>query len=259
MRTLWLVSWNAGEAREKAARLRSAGYAVSAGPPSGPAFLKELEALAPVAVVIDLDRVPSHGRDVALAVRERKGTRHLPLVFAGGRPEKVAGVRVHLPDATFTAWEDVEAALAAAIAAPPASPVVPESRLAGYSGTPLPKKLGVKPGFTVATRGAPEGLEATLGPLPDGARLKAGLRGPFQLGLWFVRSRAELEGEVAGLSQRLPDAPLWILWPKKTGPLAGDVGQSDVRREGLAHGLVDYKVCALDETWSGLLFRRRRA
>lgn len=257
MGTVRLVSWNAAEAAGKAARLSDAGYSVSAEPPAGPGFLRELEALAPVAVVIDLDRLPSHGRDVALAIRERKGTRRLPLVFAGGAGEKVARVKEQLPDAVFTPWEAVLPVLAAAVASPPEAPTVPASRLAGYSGTPLPRKLGIKPGATVATKGAPHGLAATLGPLPEGARLRSGLAGRFDLGLFFVRSRAELERDLPRIAARLPGVPLWILWPKKAGPLPSDLGQAEVRARGLSAGLVDYKVCAFDDTFSGLLFRRR--
>ena len=133
------MHWNAAEAGERAAALRALGYEVDSTPPEPRAFLRSLREQHPAAVVIDLERAPSMGRDLAVMVREQKATRNIPLVFAGGDPGKVEKVRALLPDAVYAAWESIGPALAAAIAAPPASPVVPCSTLAGYSGTPLPK------------------------------------------------------------------------------------------------------------------------
>jgi hypothetical protein len=128
---------------------------------------------------------------------------------------------------------------------------------AGYSGTPLPRKLGIREGTRVALVGAPPGLEATLGELPDGARVRRGAKGAADLTLWFVRSRAELSGGMRGMTLRGRASGLWICWAKKTSPLAGDVGESDVRTTALAAGLVDFKICAVDADWSGLRFNLR--
>jgi len=166
---------------------------------------------------------------------------------------------------------------------------------AGYSGTPLPKKLGIKAGMTVALIGAPPGFARTLGELPDGAKLRAGARGKPGLVIWFVGSAPELGWEIRRISAFASEAPLWIAWRKKTSPegsrasrspgstgrreaskagsvdkaprRAGDAAgakrsagpsENAVREAGLAAGLVDYKVCAIDAAWSGLLFARRR-
>lgn len=127
---------------------------------------------------------------------------------------------------------------------------------AGYSKTPLPKKLGIKEGSRVAVLGAPDAFAETLGPLPDGARLKRGTSGGADLVLWFMRSRRQLE---RGLERyRLLDVPVWMIWPKQASGVATDLTENLIRDAGLGAGLVDYKVCAVDETWSGLLFRRRR-
>ena len=129
--------------------------------------------------------------------------------------------------------------------------------MAGYSGTPLPQKLGIKPGSVVAVVAAPDGFEALLDPLPPGASLRADARGRPDLALWFVCSSRELRSDRI---DRLADGrPLWIAWPKKTSGVETDLTESVVRQAGLARGLVDTKVCAIDETWSGLLFRRRVA
>ena len=181
------------------------------------------------------------------------------MLFAGGDAAKVARLRETLPDAAYAPWEDVGGALADAIAHPPESPVVPESQFAGYSGTPLPKKLGVKPGMTVALLGAPDTFAETLGPLPEGASLAWDVAGPSPLVVWFVRSRAELEGGLPrAIAAVAPRGGLWMAWPKRASGVATDLTQQSVREAGLAAGLVDYKVAAIDRTWSGLLFTRRR-
>lgn len=135
----------------------------------------------------------------------------------------------------------------------------PSSRLAGYSGTPLPKKLGIKPDSTTALVGAPQGFRKTLGGLPEGARLQNEFRGEEDLAIWFVRSRAELTRGMKPMAGRRDQGKLWIAWPKKTSKLTADLGEADVREAGLAAGLVDFKVCAIDADWSGLLFTRRKA
>lgn len=127
---------------------------------------------------------------------------------------------------------------------------------AGYSQTPLSQKLGIKEGSKVGVLGAPDGFAQILGPLPDGASLKRGAAGGADLVLWFMRSRRQLE---RGLERyRLLDVPVWMIWPKRASGVVTDLTQNVIRDAGLGAGLVDYKVCAVDETWSGLLFRRRR-
>ncbi|HEV8201322.1 MAG TPA: DUF3052 domain-containing protein [Candidatus Polarisedimenticolia bacterium] len=127
---------------------------------------------------------------------------------------------------------------------------------AGYSGTPLPKKLGVKPLSRLALFGAPDGFPRTLGALPDGARLVRGSAAA-DLAVWFVRSRADLRRDIARRARAIPPGGLWIAWRKQSSGEAGDVGEADVRAAGLAAGLVDYKICAVDGTWSGLKFQTR--
>lgn len=134
----------------------------------------------------------------------------------------------------------------------------PAAAAAGYSGTPLPKKLGIKEGTRVALLGAPPGFERTLGALPDGARLTRSPRAAADLSIWFVRSVAELERGIVKRAARCDTGGLWIAWPKQTSPLASDVRENAVRDAGLAHGIVDFKVCAVDANWSGLRFARRK-
>jgi CheY-like chemotaxis protein len=246
------------EGKERIAALRAGGHVVHAAPVSGPAALRALVKNPPDVVVIDLDRAPSHGRDVALALRRDRLGRGVPIVFAGGDPEKVAALRALLPDAVYASWGRVAAAVVRAAAHPPRDPVVPASALAGYAGTPLPRKLGIKPGMTVALAGAPPGFEVTVGGLPEGASFRRASAPAPPLALWFVRNRRDLTRGIARAAAGIGAGKLWIVWPKKSSGIASDLVQQDVRDVGLAAGLVDFKICAVDETWSGLLFSRRR-
>lgn len=252
-----LIHWNAAEARERAARLRAAGYDVAAGAVNA-GSLRDLGQEPPIAVVIDLSRLPSQGRDVALAIRHRRATRRLPLIFVEGDREKVARVRAHLPDATYATWSRIDQALRRAIARPPENPVVPRSALDGYSGAPLAKKLGISAGSVVVLVGAPEGFEATLGELPDGVTLRRQDGGRRDLTIWFTRSRGDLERRVGKMAALADRAGLWIAWPKKASAPGGDLSQADVRKAGLDSGLGDFKICAIDATWAGLRFTRPR-
>ncbi|MGH9671272.1 MAG: DUF3052 domain-containing protein [Terriglobales bacterium] len=130
---------------------------------------------------------------------------------------------------------------------------------AGYSGTPLPKKLGIKPGSVVALVCAPKDFRETLGLLPEGAKLRAGADKNSTLTLWFTRSREDLKQGIRPMARQARRGPVWIIWPKLTSGVATDLKEQVVREAGLAAGLVDYKVCAVDATWSGLLFARRKS
>jgi CheY-like chemotaxis protein len=251
-----LIHWNDTEAQERADRLRALGYEVALGDFDRDALLAARED-APQAVVIDLSRVPSRGRDMALALRSYKDTRHVPLVFVGGDPLKVERLRALLPDAVYTTWENVARALGEAIAHPPAEPVVPSSVMEAYAGTPLSRKLGIKAGSVVYLAGAPADFEATLGHLPPGATLhRHSQEGP-DLTLWFAESRAELDRGIAAMAERAEKGGLWIIWPKKSSGVDSDLSQTVVRQVAISAGLVDFKVCSVDKTWSGLRFTRR--
>jgi len=255
-----LIHWNAAEAAERAERLRALGYDVACDLPSGPTFIRALAHDPPVAVVIDLSRLPSQGRDMAVNLRIQGGTRRVPLVFVGGDPAKVARIRDLLPDAAYTTWDAIGAVLVGAIAAPPADPVVPGSAFAAYAGKPLAEKLGIKADSTVTLAGAPPDFREVLGQLPARADLTSfdSLTGPADLTIWFVRSTGELERGMVGMAAWVGQRALWIAWPKKGSALATDLSQQQVRDAGLAAGLVDYKICAIDDTWSALLFRWRK-
>lgn len=130
---------------------------------------------------------------------------------------------------------------------------------AGYSGTPLPKKLGIKEGTAFATRHAPGGFDATLGELPDGAEWRTRLRPGLDVVIAFHTSARELVREWSALTAAVaPNGTVWVAWPKKASKVPTDITEDTLRSELLPTGWVDNKVCAIDEVWSGLRFALRR-
>jgi hypothetical protein len=125
---------------------------------------------------------------------------------------------------------------------------------AGYSGTPLARKLGIKPGARVALISAPQEFESTLAELPEGVRIRHRLAGQSpDVIVAFHSRRTELEHRLPRLAAALdPAGGLWIAWPKRASGVPTDVTEDVVRSLGLAAGLVDNKVCAIDQVWSGL-------
>lgn len=257
MARLRLIHWTPAEAKRQAIFLRRAGHTVDASRFEGPPSMTALRRRPPDAIVIDLTRQPMQGRDLGLAVRQATSTRCVAIVFVDGLPEKVARVQQSLPDATFTPWSRVRGAIRNAIANPPKDPVVPSSAMAGYAGTPLPKKLGLKPGGRVALVGAPKAFAATLGPLPKDARV-VDSRAKRDLTLWFVKRQSVLRREIKRMGKFAGGGGLWIVWPKQGTGIATDVTQVEVRKVGLASGLVDFKIAKIDDAWAGLRFSQRK-
>ena len=126
--------------------------------------------------------------------------------------------------------------------------------MAGDSNTPLPKKLGIEEGHRVALLGAPRHFRG-LGKLPSGVTVQTRLAGqtPIDVVILFTTRRAELESRLVSIRGRMaPAAGFWVAWPKRISGVATDMTEEEVRRIALPTGLVDNKVCAIDETWSGL-------
>jgi hypothetical protein len=130
----------------------------------------------------------------------------------------------------------------------------PAAGSAGYSGTPLVRKLNIKVDARLGLIGAPDGFDATLGELPAGVQVRRRLGGrPFDVIVAFFDRRVELERRLAPLAGALdPDGGLWLAWPKRASGVPTDLTDNVVRNLGLAAGLVDNKVCAVDQVWSGL-------
>src|SRR5271170_6732849 len=149
-----LVSWNDDLARERARELIALGFNVDARSLRDcGGIVGHFRDAAPDAVVLDLDRLPSHGREVGVMLRDSKTTRHLPLIFAGGAPDKVERIRGELPDAVFTHWDGIADAVRHALAHPVAAPAVATSHMQRSAGTRLPRKLDIRPGTQAAVLG----------------------------------------------------------------------------------------------------------
>ena len=170
-----------------------------------------------------------------------------------------AHLGIPLPDATYTSWARLKTALPRALrgagSRPAAPPIVPPDAL--YAGRSLAQKLGLSAGERVAVVGAPPGFASLLGVLPAGTRLSADTAAA-QRFVWFVKSSRELQLALGTLAALVTTQVAWLAWPKKTSDLKTDLDGNVVREAGLAAGLVDFKVCSIDPTWSGLAFKRRR-
>jgi hypothetical protein len=125
--------------------------------------------------------------------------------------------------------------------------------MAGYSGTPLAKKLGIKEGHRIAFASPPDGFPELLADLPDGVSVKSRVSGPLDVIVFFTKRCAELERRLPALRRAMdPAGGLWIAWPKRSSGVETDMTEDVARELGLANRLVDNKVCAIDATWSGL-------
>ena len=131
--------------------------------------------------------------------------------------------------------------------------------MAGYSGTPLVRKLGIGEATTVALLDAPPDFDSTLGPLPDGVVVRRRLGGHVDTAVCFVTARRDLERRVDALGRAIhPAGAFWVAWPKRSSGVPTDMTEDVVREVVLPLGLVDVKVCAIDDTWSGLRIVWRR-
>ncbi len=257
MRNIKLILWNAAEAQGRAPVLTNAGYRVDATIPLGSKFVQLLKENPPDAVVVDLSRLPSQGRDIALLLRQYRPTRNIPLVFVDGDPVKVERIKRLLPDAMFARWTNILSSLRRAINHPPEKPVTLKSVFDAYAGTSLAKKLGIKPGAVVVLVCAPRGFKKKLEPLPENVVVTSRRPKARDLTLWFNRSHREFTRTLRPMIAAMRESKLWIAWPKKGGPSSTDLTQSVVRAAGLSEGLVDFKICSIDDTWSALLFKKR--
>lgn len=255
MKTIRLIHWNEDEGLERQQQLEALGFDAQFDFGDGLTSVRLMQASPPDAVVIDLSRLPSHGREVGHGVRTRKATRHLPIVFVDGEAEKVERTRKLLPDAIFTTWGRIKTALPKAIAKPPKEPVVPDHNAAWGKSTA--EKLGAKPGFKVALLASPKGFADSIKPWPPKVTFTARPDAGVELFLCFARSQHELQAHLLAL--RIAERQTaWLIWPKKASGVKSDLDGNIVRNFGLAAGWVDFKVCSVDATWSGLAFKKRK-
>jgi hypothetical protein len=252
---LQLFYWHAKEGAEHAALLRKLKYDVHLAAAFSRELMSTLRQDPPHGFLIDLSRIPSHGREVAMAVRSYKDTRSVPIVFVGGEKDKITRTRELLPDADFCTWEDLAKRLPSILNRPVAAIDKRYTIMDAWAGAPLAKKLGIKSDSRVVLIDAPKGFRTQL---PVEVKVQNGRNCKGTVTLWFVDSLAQLQKELPAVLECAQNGNLWICWPKQAGGRKTDLRQTEVRREGLAKGWVDYKICSIDATWSGLLFSKRK-
>lgn len=251
MRRVRLFHWKSKEAAALIAKLRAAGFEAVHNAETQSPSVRELKESGAVAIVIDLSRLPSHGKYVGAWVRGSKSTRHLPLVFVGGEAEKVAAIKKQMPDAVYSSIAGVGAALKKAIAQPPSDPVVPRQMMETAPGRTAAQKMGIRAGTPVGLIDPPADYLKVLGVLPEGVGLEENPRRVCPVTVWFVHDRGEYEAALASRRALAAKSRLWIVWQKgRRDGLNGNF----VREAALAMGLVDYKVCSLDGVWTGMVF-----
>lgn len=255
MARIRLFHWKPSEAGARVTALESSGHAVIYRAPTNHSSLTGWRDDAPDAFVVDLTRSPSHGRAIGMALRKSPAARALPLVFAGGSDAAVATVRATLLDVVYATWDELPAALADALAAPPRAVIVPK-QMPGATQTALAKKLGIRAGQRVLVIDAPGGFVDWLGDLPEGAALAT--RGAGDQVVWFVASAEDLERDVARVARRAAGAPLWIAWEKHRPDRArGELSMNAIMAVGAALGMSQYKICSINEDWSAMVFRTK--
>lgn len=249
-----VVHWNAGEAAALVEMLRGAGHTVELTSSIGSGIMKGLRAAPPEAVVIDLTRQPSHGREIGVAIRSGKTIKHLPILFVDGDAEKVQGVRRVLPDAIYTSRTGLQAALKRAKAVE--NPIRPMPMMERFRNRTTAQKLGISKGMRVAVIDPPGDFERAIGALPENAVLEENPSEILRLTLWFAHDPDSFLAGVRRMRALAAQTRLWILWRKNQ---AEGLDGGFIRAAGVEAGLVDYKICSVDAVWSGMAFAVKKA
>ncbi|HEX4229697.1 MAG TPA: hypothetical protein VHZ07_13580 [Bryobacteraceae bacterium] len=248
-----LLHWNAAAASLTKDILLGGGYEVEYDPSFAPALMGKWREDPPWAFVIDLSRLPSHGREIAIALRQSPKTRNVPIVFCEGAPEKVNLTRDVLPDATYCRVAELVKTLKNL---PPVhSPVKPVDMMNRYGSRTAAQKLGITAGGTVTVVDPPRNVTKVIGELPDRTEF---VEQDGAVTLCFVHSADDLRADMSRVRGLATKSKLWFLWRKKTAGDHNGVTEQLVRETGIDLGLVDYKICSVDSTWSAMLFARRK-
>jgi CheY-like chemotaxis protein len=251
-----IVHWKPAEAEALIETCRAGGFEVEFDPDALPDVARTIRRTMPDALVIDLTRMPSHGRELAFAIRRTKYTRQIPIVFVDGEPEKVEAIRRQLPDAVFASRRQLCARIQSACGRKIPNPVTPPGVMERYASRSKAQKLGIKEGSTVALFDAPRDYAAVLGEMPAGVELVEDPDSVHPVTLWFVRDPRDYRIGLRRMRALADRTKLWIVW-RKGSP--GGLTSNLIREAGNEAGLVDYKICAVGEQWSGMVFARRKA
>lgn len=246
------MSSNALEAAAILRFLRGAKFQAEYDEKFRPALFRAWREDPPFAFVIDLSRLPSQGREIAVALRQSPRTRPVPIIFVNGEADKVKAIRSFLPDAVYCSTEALVEALKTAKPLPDAT--TPAAMMERYASRTAIQKLGITEKSSVVLIDPPRNVTAVLGELPRGAQF---VEEDGEVTLYFAHSPDELRAAMSDLRKLAAKTKLWIVWRKKNAPGHAGVTEPLVRETGRDLGLVDYKICAVDKTWSAMLFARK--
>lgn len=237
MKRVVLIHFKPEEAHKRLQQLRQAGYDAEYLEPKDFRSFAPVRANPPDVFVIDLSVRQKSAKGIGDALAQYATTRSVPQAFM----------------ADETSWKQIAKAINnAKLGTPP-----PKGTIAGYSGAPLPKKMGIKPGAKVITIGAPDAFEETLGALPEGAEFVRA--GRADLIILFTTTQSDLEVRFRKAMRHVDERSRIVMaWPKKTSGVPSDLNENHIREFGLGMGWVDFKVFAIDNTWSGLLFAPKK-
>ena len=253
-----VIHWNAEEAASLVQMCRRAGYKIDYDSGGGPDVVKATrKAPVPDVIVIDLTRLASHGREVGVALRNYKTLRATPIVFVDGEDIKVEKTRERVPDAYFCSRGQLLRTLKKAIREAGSKPVVPARPMMElYRSRFTFQKLGVQPGMSLGVVDPPRDYLAALGEMPEGVEIVEDPDSPQAVTVWFVHELDPYLDSLQRMRAIADRTKLWIAWRK--GAKNG-ITQNSVRETAREVGLVDYKICAIDGHWSGMLFARKKA
>lgn len=257
MHRVRIIHWRPAEAAGLIETVRAAGFEPEYdGEMNVPAISRAIRASLPDAVLIDLSRLPSHGREIGIWLRGIRATRQIPLVFVNGEGEKLERVRKDLPDAAYASAVDLTGVLRSACRETSRSPVVPAQMMDRYKEKTTAQKLGIVAGTAVAVIDAPRDYAAILGQLPEDVEVSEDPRSVHPVTLWFIFDRDTLFAALPRMRSIAAKTKLWIVWRKG---VEGRVSQNSIREMAIEGGLVDYKICSLNAQWSGILFARKKS
>jgi CheY-like chemotaxis protein len=247
------LHWSTAEASLTIQLLRKAGFLVEYDSAFDSALMREWRKNPPATFVIDLSRLPAQGREIATALRQSPKTRHVPIVFCQGTPEKVKLTRELLPDASYCMTDQLVETLKNV--PPVQSPVKPVGMMNRYASRTAAQKLGIVNDGTITVIDPPRNVSTAIGDLPDRAEF---VEQGGAVTLCFVHSADGLRADMSRVRNLATKTKLWFLWRKKNAPGHAGVTEQLVRTTGIDLGLVDYKICSVDRTWSAMLFARKR-
>jgi hypothetical protein len=257
-----IVHWRAAEAQPLIETCRACGFDVEYDDVPFGTLARMIREKPPDVLLIDLSRLPSHGRDTAIAFRQTRYARHIPLVFVGGEPAKVEAIRLVLPDAAFatsTLRKQLGACIKSACANRVADPVIPPGVMERYGSRTVAQKLGIKEGSRVAVLDAPREYASALGELPANVEIVEVEEVPSSVHavtLWFVRDPRVYHAGLRRMRAIADRTKLWVVWRKGS---TNGLTQFLIREAAIEAGLVDYKICAVNEQWSAMAFARRKS